>query len=358
MDLRHLIDFYDMSTNDWDNLYDLACDIKKAPGKYSGVCSGKIMATLFYEPSTRTQLSFQSAMLKLGGSVIGFADPNSSSVSKGESLRDTIKIVSGYSDILVMRNPKEGAAYAASLYSPIPLVNAGDGSHLHPTQTMADMFTIKNELDRYENLTIGLSGDLLNGRTVHSLIKAFSRYKNNKFYFISTKKLGMPLYIIDMIKSTDNEYYEVETIGECIGELDILYMTRIQRERFDSEDEYLEQKISGGYILKKEHMEAAKSEMIILHPLPKVDEIEPEIDDDPRAMYFRQAENGVYVRMALVLMLLEANRERFIDLKKYKIAGNQFCSNNKCITHEEKYLPELTINENNICVCRYCEHLI
>ena len=358
MDLRHLIDFYDMSKNDWNNLYDLACDIKKAPEKYSGECKGKIMATLFYEPSTRTQLSFQSAMLKLGGNVIGFADPNSSSVSKGESLRDTIKIVSGYSDILVMRNPKEGAAYAASLYSPIPLVNAGDGSHLHPTQTMADMFTIKNELDRYENLTIGLSGDLLNGRTVHSLIKAFSRYNNNKFYFISTNKLRMPSYVIDMIKSTDNKYFEVETIAECISELDILYMTRIQRERFDSEEEYFEEKNSGGHILKKEHMAKAKSDMIVLHPLPKVDEIEPEIDDDSRAMYFRQAENGVYVRMALILMLLEANRERFTDLKAYKIAAERCCSNANCITCDEKYLPELVTNVNNMKICAYCEHII
>ena len=356
MDLRHLIDFYDMSTNDWNTLYDLACDIKKAPDKYSAVCKGKIMATLFYEPSTRTQLSFQSAMLKLGGNVIGFADPNSSSVSKGESLRDTIKIIAGYSDILVMRNPKEGAAYAASLYSPIPLINAGDGSHLHPTQTMTDMFTIKNELDRYEYLNIGLCGDLMNGRTVHSLIKSFSRYNNNKFKFISTKELRMPSYVIDMIKSTDNEYTEVKTIDECIGELDILYMTRIQRERFESEEEYIKQ--SGVQVLRKHHMQAAKSDMIVLHPLPKVDEIEPEVDDDPRAMYFRQAGNGIYIRMALILMLLESNRECFKDLKTYKIPAERFCSNRNCVSNHEQYLPELVKIVNGVKTCEYCEHEI
>lgn len=356
MDLRHLIDFCDMTVADWDDLYELASDIKNTPEKYSTACKNKIMATLFYEPSTRTQLSFQSAMLRLGGNVIGFADPNSSSVSKGESLRDTIKIVSGYSDILVMRNPVEGAAYAASLYSPIPLINAGDGSHLHPTQTMIDMFTIKNELHRYENLNIGLCGDLLNGRTVHSLMKAFSRYKNNKFWFISTKELRMPSYIIDMINSTDNEYIEVRTIDECINELDILYMTRIQRERFESKEEYIKQ--SGVYKLRMDHMTKAKSNMIVLHPLPKVDEIAPEVDDDPRAICFRQAANGIYVRMALILLLFEANKERFNDLKKYQVAKNQFCSNRNCISNHEKYLPELIKTVDNIKSCEYCEHVL
>lgn len=356
MDLRHLIDFNDMSKGDWVRVYDLACDIKKSPNNYSEACKDEIMATLFYEPSTRTQLSFQAAMLKLGGSVIGFSDPKGSSVAKGESLRDTIKIVSGYSDIIVIRNPVEGAAYAASLYSPIPIINAGDGSHLHPTQTMIDMFTIKNELGRYENLNIGLCGDLLNGRTVHSLIKAFSRYNNNKFWFISTKQLRMPEYIVDLIKSTNNEYNEVDTIDECISNLDILYMTRIQRERFASIDEYNKQ--SGVYVLKKDNLEKAKSEMIILHPLPKVDEIEPEIDDDPRAKYFRQAENGLYVRMALVLMLREANRKRFTDLKMYPIPNQRFCINPRCISNQEKYLPELIKTINNVKSCEYCEHVL
>jgi len=350
MNLRHLIDFNDMTTTDWSMLYNLTCDIMKAPDKYAEVCKGKILATLFYEPSTRTQFSFQAAMHRLGGSVIGFADPNSSSVSKGESLRDTVKIVSGYADIMVMRNPLEGAAYAASLYSPIPIINAGDGGHLHPTQTMTDMFTIFNEKKTYENLNIGLCGDLFNGRTVHSFIKAFSRYKHNKFWLVSTKELKLPGYIHEIIHNTENEITITDTLEECIGELDILYMTRIQRERFKSEEEYKRQ--AGIYILTKDKMRKAKPDMIVMHPLPKVDEIYCDVDDDPRAIYFHQARNGMYVRMALILMFCEANRERYTDLNAYPLPQNKFCNNARCISNHEVYLPELT-NDNS---CAYCEN--
>ncbi|MCL2517049.1 MAG: aspartate carbamoyltransferase [Oscillospiraceae bacterium] len=350
MNLRHLIDFNDMSTTDWNMLYNLTCDIIKAPEKYAAACKGTVLATLFYEPSTRTQFSFQTAMLRLGGNVIGFADPNSSSVSKGESLRDTVKIVSGYADIMVMRNPLDGAAYAASLYSPVPIINAGDGAHLHPTQTMTDMFTIYNEKGTYENLNIGLCGDLFNGRTVHSFIKAFSRYKNNRFWLISTKELMVPGYVYETIENTDNEIITADNLEECIGELDILYMTRIQRERFKTDEEYKTQ--AGIYILNKSKMEKAKPNMIVMHPLPKVDEIFYDVDDDPRAIYFKQARNGMYVRMALILLLCEANRERYTDLSVYPLPQRQFCNNQRCISNKEIYLPELIKDS----ACVYCEH--
>lgn len=356
MKLNHLIDFNDMSAADWDALYNLACDIKKSPEKYSDACKGKIMATLFYEPSTRTQLSFQAAMFKLGGNVIGFADPNSSSVAKGESFRDTVKIVSNYADIMVIRNPFEGAAYAASLYSTIPIINAGDGGHLHPTQTMADMFTIYDEKQRYENLHIGLCGDLYNGRTVHSLIKAFSRYSHNHFYLISTNELKLPCYIYNILKESGNEIFEIGTIDECIDKLDILYMTRIQKERFISEDEYIKQ--SGIYILNEEKLSKVKSDIIIMHPLPKIDEISTDIDDDPRAIYFKQAANGLYVRMALILTLYGSNKEKFKNIPKYKMPAEKFCNNKNCITNHEHYLPSLTIENNGQLKCAYCENIL
>ena len=353
MDLKHIIDFNDLTQSDWDELYSLACDIKKAPYRYSNAMNGRVMATLFYEPSTRTQLSFQTAMLRLGGSVIGFADPNSSSVSKGESLRDTIKIMGGYANVIVMRNPIEGAAYAASLYSSLPIINAGDGGHLHPTQTMTDMFTINHEKGRLENLNIGLCGDLLNGRTVHSLLKAFSRYENNTFYLISTKELALPEYVYETIRRSNNNVVECATLEECISELDILYMTRIQRERFASIEDYERQ--SGIYVLTKDKMAKAKEDLTILHPLPKVDEIEPEIDDDPRAKYFIQAENGLYVRMALVLLMCESNPNRYTP-EKYPIPKSRLCSNPKCISNHEHYLPNMFKILNDVKCCAYCEH--
>jgi len=355
MNLKHIIDFNDLTHSDWDELYSLACEIKKAPYRYSNALNGRVMATLFYEPSTRTQLSFQTAMLRLGGSVIGFADPNSSSVSKGESLRDTIKIMGGYANVIVMRNPIEGAAYAASLYSRLPIINAGDGGHLHPTQTMTDMFTINHEKGRLENLNIGLCGDLLNGRTVHSLLKAFSRYENNTFYLISTKELGLPEYVYETLRRSNNKIIECPTLEGCISDLDILYMTRIQRERFASIEEYERQ--SGVYVLTSDKMEKAKPDLTILHPLPKVDEIAPEIDDDDRAKYFVQAENGLYIRMALVLMMCENNPNRY-EPAKYPLPDRRFCSNPKCITNHEKYLPVLFGESGGEKCCAYCEHTV
>ncbi len=355
MELKHLIDFSDLSVEQWDDICTLATEIKKAPERFSGACHGKIMATLFYEPSTRTQLSFQTAMMRLGGKTIGFSDPNSSSVSKGETLADTVKIISCYADITVIRNPIEGAAYAASLYSKIPIVNAGDGGHLHPTQTMTDLFTIKEKFNRYDNLTFGICGDLLNGRTVHSLLKALVRYKNNTVYLISTPKLSVPNYIKEILDNANVEYHEVDTIESCIDKLDVLYMTRIQRERFSSNEEYVKQ--SGVYRLTADKMALAKKDMIVLHPLPKVDEIAYDVDDDPRALYFEQAQNGMFVRMALILTL--CNKEsRFLKDSgtKYEKRNNEFfCSNPKCISNHEKYLPQRIITKLGKSTCAYCD---
>lgn len=355
MNIRHLIDFNDILSEDWSMLNDLACDIKKTPSRYTSACKNNVMATLFYEPSTRTQLSFQTAILRLGGKVIGFADPKNSSVSKGESLRDTIKIISGYADIAVIRNPIEGAAYAASLYSSIPVINAGDGSHLHPTQTMTDMFTIAREKGCYENLTVGFCGDLANGRTVHSLVKAFSHYKNNTFYLISTEALRLPQYIFDILEESGNKIYTVDSLDKCIGELDILYMTRIQRERFGSVEEYEAQ--SGIYVLTADKLKHAKDDLTVLHPLPKVDEISYEVDDDPRAKYFEQAENGLYIRMALLLTLCETYPNK-IKPPLYPLPERRFCSNPRCITNHERYLPEMIKQSGKKYVCEYCENII
>ncbi len=355
MNIRHLIDYNDIPKNDWDMLYGLACDIKKSPSRYTSACNTKVMATLFYEPSTRTQLSFQTAMLRLGGKVIGFADPKNSSVSKGESLRDTIKIISGYADIAVIRNPIEGAAYAASLYSSVPVINAGDGSHLHPTQTMTDMFTIAYEKGRYENLEIGICGDLTNGRTVHSLVKAFSCFKNNSLYFISTEILRLPQYYIDLLAENGNQIYIADSLEQYMNRFDILYMTRIQRERFVSADEYESQ--AGIYVLDSKKLKDAKNDLIIMHPLPKIDEITYEIDDDPRAKYFEQAENGLYIRMALILALCEKYPEK-IKPPLYTLPTRRFCSNPRCISNHEKYLPEMKKTAGNKFICEYCENEI
>ncbi|NLE12878.1 MAG: aspartate carbamoyltransferase [Clostridiales bacterium] len=356
MKLQHLIDFNDITTDEYDELCRLASDIINAPHRYSAACSGRVMATLFYEPSTRTQLSFQTAMLRLGGTVIGFADPNSSSVAKGESLRDTVKIISGYADIGVIRNPMEGAAFAASLYSGIPFINAGDGRHLHPTQTMTDMFTIKREKGRYEGLNIGLCGDLKNGRTVHSLLRAFTRYNGNRFFLISTKELRVPDYILNEFSGSDNEIIMTDNMEEVIDGLDILYMTRIQRERFGSEADYRRQ--SGIYVLTPDKLKSAKPDLTIMHPLPKVDEIAYEVDDDPRSRYFEQAENGMYIRMALILSLIEGNPQRRSSRRAYPLPTRRFCSNPICVSNHEHYLPEMTKTVGGELVCAYCDYKI
>lgn len=351
MKIRNLIDFNDMSLEDWDELYRLAVRIKKSPAEYRDVCKGKIMATLFYEPSTRTQMSFQSAMMRLGGKVIGFSDPNSSSVAKGETLRDTVKIVTTYSDVLVIRNPIEGAAYAASLYSHVPVINAGDGGHLHPTQTLADLMTINELKGRTDGLTIGCCGDLLNGRTVHSLLRAMARFKNNRFVLISTPELKLPSYVTEELTANGNSFVEVSTLEECISDLDILYMTRIQRERFRSAEEYERQ--AGVYRLTTDKMALAKPDMAVLHPLPKVDEIAYDVDDDPRTMYFEQAENGMYIRMALITLLCQA--ERTGRSPAYPLPEQPYCNNPRCISNHEKYLPKLTKTIGGSERCCYCD---
>ena len=302
--IRHLIDICDFSKKEIEDLIDVANDIIDNREKYSKKCEGKIIATLFFEPSTRTRLSFESAMLRLGGNVLGFSDALSSSTSKGESLSDTITVVGGYCDLIAMRHPKEGAPIVACKNSSVPIINAGDGGHNHPTQTLTDLLTISREKKRLDNLTIGLCGDLKFGRTVHSLINALSRYKNIKFILISPKELELPLYIKEEILDKNGiEYIETNDIEKYIGELDVLYMTRVQKERFFNEADYL--RLKDYFILNNEKLKGAKSDLCIMHPLPRVTEIASEVDDDTRAKYFVQANNGVYIRMALILKLLE-----------------------------------------------------
>ena len=326
---QNLIDLNDYPVAWWKKVVELGEEIYKAPEKFAHECDGKIMATLFYEPSTRTQMSFQTAMIRLGGQIIGFDNPANSSVAKGETIKDTTKIVSNYADVLVIRHPIAGAAKAASLTSDCSVINAGDGGHLHPTQTLTDLLTLKIEKKTLSGLTIGMCGDLLNGRTVHSLCKALSMFENNKFVFISTSQLGMPAYIKDIIKANGSSFVEVNTLEEVIGELDVLYMTRIQQERFASEEEYLAQKNT--YVLDRKKMLSARKDMIVMHPLPRVDEITVEVDDDARAMYFKQAKYGMYVRMALIMTILK--EKKYYETLKGKVFTGLRCSNPRCITN-------------------------
>lgn len=303
MEKKHLIDPMDFSVEELDEIFELAHQIIKDPKKFSKICDGKILATLFYEPSTRTRFSFEAAMMRLGGKILGFSEPNSSSASKGETLADTIKMVSIYTDIIAMRHPKEGSARVASIYSSVPIINAGDGGHQHPTQTLADLLTIESLKMGLRGHTVGICGDLRYGRTVHSLIKAMTRYEGTKFILISPKELKIPDYIREeFIKKNNIEFKEVERLEEVIAEVDILYMTRIQKERFFNEEEYL--RLKDSYILDKEKMKSAKKDMIVMHPLPRVNEIAMEVDNDKRAAYFKEAEYGMYVRMALMCKLL------------------------------------------------------
>lgn len=301
--MRHLMSPLDFSVEELDKLLDLANDIEAHPEKYAHKCDGKKLATCFYEPSTRTRLSFEAAMLNLGGSVLGFHSADSSSASKGESVSDTIRVISCYADICAMRHPKEGAPLVASEKSRIPVINAGDGGHQHPTQTLADLLTIRSIKGRLNNITIGFCGDLKFGRTVHSLINALIRYDNVRIVLISPEELKVPDYVRDDVFRANNiEFKEVEKLEDAMGELDVLYMTRVQKERFFNEEDYV--RLKDFYILTKEKMELAKDDMIVLHPLPRVNEISVDVDDDPRACYFRQAQYAVYVRMALILTLL------------------------------------------------------
>ncbi len=300
--MRHLMNPLDFSTEELDKLFDLANDIEQNPAKYAHTCDGKILATCFYEPSTRTRLSFESAMTRLGGRVIGFSDAASSSASKGESVSDTIRIISCYADICAMRHPKEGAPMVASEHSGIPVINAGDGGHQHPTQTLTDLLTIRSMKGRLDNFTIGLCGDLKFGRTVHSLIDALIRYDNIRFIFISPEELRVPDYITDMLSEKKIPYEEVIRLEDVMPRLDLLYMTRVQKERFFNEEDYV--RLKDFYILDTDKMQLAGKDMLVLHPLPRVNEISVEVDSDPRAAYFKQAQYGVYVRMALILTLL------------------------------------------------------
>lgn len=301
--MRHLISPLDLSVEETEEILLLAEDIAKDPTRYSQVCKGKKIATLFYEPSTRTRLSFESAMLNLGGNVLGFSSADSSSAAKGESVADTIRVVSCYADIAAIRHPKEGAPYVASLHSSIPIINAGDGGHQHPTQTLADLLTIHALKGSISNLTIGLCGDLKFGRTVHSLINALVRYPGIRFALISPEELKLPTYIkTDVLEAKNVPYIEAEVLEDVMPELDILYMTRVQKERFFNEEDYI--RLKDRYILDKVKMSSAKEDMLVLHPLPRVNEISVEVDDDPRAVYFKQAQFGVYARMALIMKLL------------------------------------------------------
>ena len=357
--MRSLISILDFSTDELAQLIATAEDIAAHPEKYRDACVHKTLATLFFEPSTRTRLSFEAAMLELGGNVLGFSEASSSSAAKGESVADTAKTVSNYANIIAMRHPKEGAPYVASRAATIPVINAGDGGHQHPTQTLADLLTIHREMGRLSNLTIGLCGDLKYGRTVHSLIEAMSRYENIRFVLISPKELMLPDYVrVGVLDKHGIPYTEVTSLEDAIPELDVLYMTRIQRERFDDQAEY--ERLKDSYVLTVEKMEHAKADMAVLHPLPRVNEISVKVDDDPRAAYFRQTRNGKYMRMALILKLLGEAKEdplrQAIDTDGW--VYDKVCHNAKCICQNEQELPQAAKLVEGTYRCVYCEQKV
>ena len=359
--MRHLIDIKELTVEEIEELIKVAKDIMQFPEKYSEKCKHKKLATLFFEPSTRTRLSFEAAMMELGGNVIGFSSAQSSSTSKGESVSDTIRTVGCYADIIAMRHPKEGAPLVASLKSTVPIINAGDGGHNHPTQTLTDLLTISCEKGRLDDLTIGLCGDLKFGRTVHSLISAMSRHKNIKFVLISPDELKIPEYVKEEILEKNKiEYIETNDLEKYMDELDILYMTRVQRERFLDEEEYL--RLKDSYILNNLKLKNAKNDLCIMHPLPRVNEISTEVDSDLRAAYFRQVKYGKYIRMALILKLVNQNNENNVEKNntKKEIINEIECKNPSCITTIEQELDHvfvLTDEEKNIYRCKYCEHI-
>ena len=346
--MKHLIDILDFTTEEIDELCAEACKIIDSPESYSEAAKGKILGTLFFEPSTRTRLSFTSAMMSLGGNVLGFSSAGNTSVKKGETLSDTIRMVSAYTDIIAMRHPREGAPVVASSVSKVPVINAGDGSHFHPTQTLTDLVTIKRRMGRFDNLTVGLCGDLKYGRTVHSLIAAMSRYENVRFVLISPDELKLPSYVIEEFLKGKN-YVETKSLEDAIPSLDVLYMTRVQGERFADKDEY--ERLKDSYILSLDKLNGAKENLSILHPLPRVNEIATDVDDDKRAAYFEQAENGRYIRMALILKLLSEN-----DKKMTSLTGSEdeslVCENPTCITQIERGIKHLYKNGS----CIYCDN--
>ena len=356
--MKHLIGIDDFGVTEIDELIKVSEDIISDKEKYLEKCKGKILATLFFEPSTRTRLSFESAMLSLGGNVIGFSSAENSSTKKGETLADTINVVSKYCDIIAIRHPNEGAALVASENSDVPVINAGDGGHNHPTQTLLDLLTIKEEKGRLDNFTIGLCGDLMFGRTVHSLITALSRYENIKFILISPTELKIPDYIkYDILEKNNLNYVETDNLEDNIGKLDVLYMTRVQQERFANEEDYL--RLKDIYILDKEKMRNAKKDLCILHPLPRVNEIATEIDEDERACYFKQVKYGRYMRMAIILKLLnEKNKKMSEDVNDEKILDKVKCENPRCITKFERNLKQIAVLKDKTYRCKYCENII
>ena len=356
--MRSLIDITDFSIPELDELLHTACDIIENPSKYENACRGKKLATLFFEPSTRTRLSFEAAMMELGGNVIGFSEASSSSASKGESMADTAKILSCYADIMAIRHPKEGAPYVAAKNATIPVINAGDGGHCHPTQTLADLLTIYRENGHFDSLTIGCCGDLKYGRTVHSLLAAMSRYKNVKVVLISPKELQLPEYIKQEVLEKNNmDYVETTSLEEAMPNLDVLYMTRIQRERFDDPAVY--ERLKDSYILTPDKLVSAKDTMRILHPLPRVNEISVKVDADPRAAYFRQALNGKYMRMALILKLLEeAKAGKQMEPEGNVLVNHLLCENPRCISATEQELDHVfkcVDSDKGTYRCIYCE---
>lgn len=356
--MRSLIDIVDFSVEELNELLLTACDISEHPEKYAECCRGKKLATLFFEPSTRTRLSFEAAMLELGGNVIGFSEAGSSSAAKGESIADTAKMISCYADIMAMRHPKEGAPYVAARAATIPVINAGDGGHCHPTQTLADLLTIYRELGRLDHLVIGCCGDLKYGRTVHSLISAMSRYSDIKVVLISPEELKLPKYVkYEVLDKNKMEYVETTSLEEAIPELDVLYMTRIQRERFDDPQEY--ERLKDSYVLTAEKMLPAKQTMRVLHPLPRVNEISVKVDADPRAAYFRQALNGKHMRMALILKLLKEAAEGKQMEAEGDVCTDMFvCDNPRCISSTEQELEhkfKCVDADRGIYRCIYCE---
>lgn len=354
--MRHLLDVTDFTAEELNELMACAADIKINPEKYRERCRYKKLATLFFEPSTRTRLSFEAAMLELGGSVIGFDSGANSSASKGETVGDTVRTVSCYADIIAMRHPSEGAPYAAVQKSLVPIINAGDGGHNHPTQTLADLMTVRSRKNRLDNLTIGLCGDLKYGRTVHSLIRAMLRYPNNRFVLISPRELSLPDYMTQLLKECGAPFKTAEDMRTVMGELDVLYMTRVQRERFDSAEEY--ERLKDSCILTAEKLSAAKQDMCVLHPLPRVNEIEVEVDDDPRACYFEQVAYGKLMRMALILRLLEAAQRGESAPNEERTETSCRCGNPKCITAREESLKSYSVTRDGKERCYYCESLL
>jgi aspartate carbamoyltransferase catalytic subunit len=349
LEVRHLISIEDVSVSWWDDLYKLCCEIIARPGDFSLSCSGKVLASLFFEPSTRTNFSFQTAMMRLGGNVIGFSEPDSTSTAKGETLADTVRMMSSYSDAIVMRSPYEGAAMAASLYSEVPIINAGDGGHFHPTQTLTDLTTISQKRGGICNLNVGICGDLLNGRTVHSLILALSKFPNINFFLISPRELSIPDYILAHLKKLNQKYIEISNLESTLPQLDILYMTRIQRERFADPKDY--ERLKSSYVLNRRKLQMAKPDCLVMHPLPRLDEIARDVDDDPRAVYFEQARYGMFIRMALLLKMTHYERIPAVPVRDNTKLQ---CENPKCVTWTESYLPLLAKADDEES-CAYCD---